>query len=780
MINDEEFICLLNSLSNSIKDFNRNNKQVYSNIYLNTDSLNEQTLFAKSVLNDIMLYLNQTIKLKLNYNTNEKYLRDKLFLIGERLERINELKNNIVFDFTSTQKHLNDFYENAKDVFRKMREIHNHKIEEIKIKGNIQENQKNNINNSQYINLNEKLISENAVIKFKYEEMLKENKQLKVMLNHKGKDFRIRNFSFDSFNDNNKKKLNSNNGVNITSIKKTFNIAKNDLNNGRKNLSVSSSNKKRNRHYRNPSNGNSIPVNTSNNSFNNNNNNTLTVSTQSNYSVGEIHNTNHINNKNNHCNSNKTINTSSINNYTCNNNNNNTVLASLVISFLTHMKNLQDSISSKSTQVKEMKFSFEIKKKQLKKTAQQILGVSSTQSQVIIMANNSLINSPREQSINELTTTVEKFKKEVSDLQNEIASLNKEISELKAEIVVKEEKLKNEKVMSKICEETLTNEKIKNKSLNDKINEITSINQKYENEISQLKTAITDCNNNIISISTVNENIIKEKDKLISSINNNLIKENKELKNKIAQIKNEYITHQNEEFELIKQKLIEINNDAAISLLMIRERLNKSNKNKVGNENEVGATNNNPNKTLSNINEQNSNFIDDELSSVSGIFLEEKKENEIQRSLDNVLNQQLITKTEPSQTGTIIAKNTEQSSTNLGTCVDNYQLQSNLKMLEENEVLLKNQLDLLKIEIKKTREERDELKVQLQNENISNKNENLIMLRQTFEKLIDCIQVTGKIKEYIIMILKLLSYNEDDIQKILNKKDKKNLFNLFG
>lgn len=779
MINDEEFICLLNSLSNSIKDFNRNNKQVYSNIYLNTDSLNEQTLFAKSVLNDIMLYLNQTIKLKLNYNTNEKYLRDKLFLIGERLERINELKNNIVFDFTSTQKHLNDFYENAKDVFRKMREIHNHKIEEIKIKGNIQENQKNNINNSQYINLNEKLISENAVIKFKYEEMLKENKQLKVMLNHKGKDFRIRNFSFDSFNDNNKKKLNSNNGVNITSIKKTFNIAKNDLNNGRKNLSVSSSNKKRNRHYRNPSNGNSIPVNTSNNSFNNNNNNTLTVSTQSNYSVGEIHNTNHINNKNNHCNSNKTINTSSINNYTCNNNNN-TVLASLVISFLTHMKNLQDSISSKSTQVKEMKFSFEIKKKQLKKTAQQILGVSSTQSQVITMANNSLINSPREQSINELTTTVEKFKKEVSDLQNEIASLNKEISELKAEIVVKEEKLKNEKVMSKICEETLTNEKIKNKSLNDKINEITSINQKYENEISQLKTAITDCNNNIISISTVNENIIKEKDKLISSLNNNLTKENKELKNKIAQIKNEYITHQNEEFELIKQKLIEINNDAAISLLMIRERLNKSNKNKVGNENEVGATNNNPNKTLSNINEQNSNFIDDELSSVSGIFLEEKKENEIQRSLDNVLNQQLITKTEPSQTGTIIAKNTEQSSTNLGTCVDNYQLQSNLKMLEENEVLLKNQLDLLKIEIKKTREERDELKVQLQNENISNKNENLIMLRQTFEKLIDCIQVTGKIKEYIIMILKLLSYNEDDIQKILNKKDKKNLFNLFG
>ena len=39
---------------------------------------------------------------------------------------------------------------------------------------------------------------------------------------------------------------------------------------------------------------------------------------------------------------------------------------------------------------------------------------------------------------------------------------------------------------------------------------------------------------------------------------------------------------------------------------------------------------------------------------------------------------------------------------------------------EDNEMLLRNQLELLKIEIKKTREERDELKKQIQHNNNNN------------------------------------------------------------
>ena len=93
--------------------------------------------------------------------------------------------------------------------------------------------------------------------------------------------------------------------------------------------------------------------------------------------------------------------------------------------------------------------------------------------------------------------------------------------------------------------------------------------------------------------------------------------------------------------------------------------------------------------------------------------------------------------------------------------------------------MLKNQLDLIKIELKKTREERDELKKKIEDVPLD-KEELLTMLKQTFEKLIDSIQLVGKVKDYVIMILKLLNYSEDDISKILTKKDKKNnLFNIF-
>ena len=100
-------------------------------------------------------------------------------------------------------------------------------------------------------------------------------------------------------------------------------------------------------------------------------------------------------------------------------------------------------------------------------------------------------------------------------------------------------------------------------------------------------------------------------------------------------------------------------------------------------------------------------------------------------------------------------------------------------MLVENETLLKNQLDLIKIELKKTREERDELKKKIEDVPLD-KEELLTMLKQTFDKLIDSIQLVGKVKDYVMMILKLLNYSDDDISKILTKKDKKNnLFNIF-
>ena len=922
-IYDEEFIGLINSLSNSIKDYNKNTRHFLNNINLNTSSLNEQTLFAKSALNDIMLYLNQTIKLKLNPKTNDKYFRDKLALINERLDRITELRNNITFDFSNTQKALNDFYEYAKEIFRKMRVVRNQKIEEINSKINFDNyiNKTNasgdtgdNNNNSMIVKKNEKLISEIAVIKFKYDEIVKENEKLKGMLKHTSNNtnnsnintninsnttttansIRKRNLSlgitrnvpkmntvhnsvnnsvmnsssstpkhntllYSSYNtitnssDNknaNKKQVK---GVSITSIKKSFNIDHD--NTKHRNSSASSSlsssmnkaiSNKKQRYNRNPqrnntNNINTIPISNSTCSGNSGNN-MLTVSTQSNHSASELiqgTTTTTIPTTNLNTNSNKTMNTTTNNNKTAlntssNSNNNsfcnhvtpvsttttnstNNTLANLVISFLTQMKTLQDSISSKAMNVKEMKRSFELKKKELKKSAETILGISSsitTSSQLITMANNSLNNSPRDKkTYNNMSTSTNSLFTSNEMNVNVVSNLNKEITELKAELIVKEEKLKNEKTISKVCEETLTNEKIKNKTLNDEISTLQHTNEtllnevsSLKNEIGKLKTTITECNSNIITISNTNESIINEKEIQIMNLN----KENRELKNKIAQIKNDFITHHDEEMELLKLKLIEINNDAATSLLQIqssqqlndtsvtlkeihsstndyintielikqyREDIEKVNsvieKRIINNNNNTPAlssnrnnnyivsssnrnnNNNNPNKTLSNINEQNSNFIDDELSSVSGIFLEEKKE-------------------------TVTDRKNDQHCSNIGNF--DMQLQNNIKLMEDNEMLLRNQLELLKIEIKKTREERDELKKQIQHNNNNNNEssccflkgpENEIMLKQTFEKLVECLQVTGKAKEYIIMMLRLMTYSEDDIQRVINKKDKK-------
>ena len=923
-IYDEEFIGLINSLSNSIKDYNKNTRHFLNNINLNTSSLNEQTLFAKSALNDIMLYLNQTIKLKLNPKTNDKYFRDKLSLINERLDRITELRNNITFDFSNTQKALNDFYEYAKEIFRKMRVVRNQKIEEINSKINFDnyvnkvnavDSGDNNIinnNNSTIVKKNEKLISEIAVIKFKYDEIVKENEKLKGMLKHNSNNNNIsnniintninsnttnnsvrkRNLSlgitrnvpkmntvhnsvnnsvmnsssstpkhntllYSSYNTitNSSENKNTNKkqvkGVSITSIKKSFNIDHDNTKhrNASATSSLSSSmnkaiSNKKQRYNRNPqrnntNNINTIPISNSTCSGNSGNN-MLTVSTQSNHSASELiqgTTTTTIPTTNLNTNSNKTMNTTTQNNKTAlntssNSNNNsfcnhvtpnttntNTSLANLVISFLTHMKALQDSISSKATNVKEMKRSFEIKKKELKKTAETILGISTsitTSSQLITMANNSLNNSPRDKkTYNNMSTSTNSLFTSNEMNVNVVSNLNKEITELKAELIVKEEKLKNEKTISKVCEETLTNEKIKNKTLNDEISTLQNTNEtllnevsSLKNEIGKLKTTITECNSNIITISNTNESIINEKEIQIMNLN----KENRELKNKIAQIKNDFITHHDEEMELLKLKLIEINNDAATSLLQIqssqqlndtsttlkeihsstndyintielikqyREDIEKVNsvieKRIINNTNALSSNrnnyivssnrnnnnnNNNPNKTLSNINEQNSNFIDDELSSVSGIFLEEKKE---------------ITdrKTEQNQIICTNITNNEHCS-NIGNF--DMQLQNNIKLMEDNEMLLRNQLELLKIEIKKTREERDELKKQIQH-NESNcflkGPENEIMLKQTFEKLVECLQVTGKAKEYIIMMLRLMTYSEEDIQRVINKKDKK-------
>ena len=138
-IYDEEFISSINSLSTSIKNYFQNNKLYLGNIKLISENISEQTLFLKSVLNDILLYFNQITKTRYDnmnksLNINEKYIKDKMKLINERIEKINEFKINMQQNIKNCELSFLSFYEEAKILFKNMKKIRIEKIENLKKK----------------------------------------------------------------------------------------------------------------------------------------------------------------------------------------------------------------------------------------------------------------------------------------------------------------------------------------------------------------------------------------------------------------------------------------------------------------------------------------------------------------------------------------------------------------------------------------------------------------------------------------------------------------------
>ena len=100
-----------------------------------------------------------------------------------------------------------------------------------------------------------------------------------------------------------------------------------------------------------------------------------------------------------------------------------------------------------------------------------------------------------------------------------------------------------------------------------------------------------------------------------------------------------------------------------------------------------------------------------------------------------------------------------------------------------------SQVEILKNELKNTKEEKNKLENKIKNfekkfgsfnldNNLFDKYENLQELKLNFEKLVENLQLIGKIKDYVIKIFKLLEYDEKEIKNILDKKGK-NLFDVF-
>ena len=666
-IYDEEFISSINSLSNSIKNYFQNNKLYLGNIKLISENINEQTLFSKSVINDILLYFNQITKARynnMNMNSipltsiNEKYIKEKMKLVNERIEKINDFKMIMVQNIKNCEMAFLSFYEEAKNIFKKMKIIRTEKIEnlnkKITVNKNININNINNLatsnnnnnnlsshnhnrtvshspshktyhinnnkNNSKnkliqkkpdnrnniklnnkiianlknnnkvnYVNNSNEDLNEIKNMKIRYIELLQENKKLKEDISKISRNTNYRQnkkvntisggtpskelasvikrcasatkkkyiqkpLSIGSLNNKNKKLNKSNSHSRIQTQAQTQSHITNTLSSladeENNNKLIKSTGKK----------SELIPIGSGAGALDRENNilsiskNSVDIST----GIGGSCRNNNMN--------------------IINNNSSNTTLASMVLSFLKEMKSLQENITKKVDNVKELKKNFELKKRELKKYSENIVenNFSSTYAGNNMNNLNNFIPDyskvkSKEQSVKasiesfnakenvnyndiikeyeiknkEQSNVIQKKEKEIEKLNKEIIDKSAKIESIEKELKSKEDKIRTEKEISNLKDEKLNSEKQKNKQKNDEISELKNKTEKIGVELQEAKNKISNLekiNNQLNESQNQQKKIIddlKGNSKLDLNKFNLLNKEYKQLEDENTSLKND-------------------------------------------------------------------------------------------------------------------------------------------------------------------------------------------------------------------------------------------------
>ena len=306
-------------------------------------------------------------------------------------------------------------------------------------------------------------------------------------------------------------------------------------------------------------------------------------------------------------------------------------LAQLLLNFLNQMKDLQENISKKSIDIYERKKKFEVKKKELKKICENIIynnSINNTQRSKFIFQTPEkefMNNNKFEDLINKLTEELklkeEKVNYEINKNKNLIEkneNLNIQIKELNSLIISQKEtidglnlineekkkKIEHNEFLEKNVNENLLKEnnelkKIINEkenkinelliqlqlnSNNDKIEKIKNLENeisKLNNEIINYKLKISQFNKDLISLSKKKDNLnindfsnnfnleeIKRKLENYKEKNNELNIENRQLKNKIAEIKTKFIAKDDDLINLKKDLILfNIETDNKINLI---------------------------------------------------------------------------------------------------------------------------------------------------------------------------------------------------------------------
>lgn len=145
---EQSFVDLINILSGSIKEYSKNLRSVSKKIETNAETAVNGLEQCKDSLNDLVYQMNS-----ITYKNSLQIIKEKAKLtckISESLEEINkeiQKQSKIVVGYNTT------FFENAKDIFKKLKSLHSEKMQDIKLLcDEFSSNQKTFSNTMSYIN----------------------------------------------------------------------------------------------------------------------------------------------------------------------------------------------------------------------------------------------------------------------------------------------------------------------------------------------------------------------------------------------------------------------------------------------------------------------------------------------------------------------------------------------------------------------------------------------------------------------------------------------------
>lgn len=115
VVYDDEIVLLINSLSKSIKEYYKSTKKAVSELNSIASSFSNQTLFTKCLINEISL--TKTM--------------NKLPELAENVDIINENKNIFDSHINNIDQGLHEFFEEARKLFKQMKNKRNQKIEDF-------------------------------------------------------------------------------------------------------------------------------------------------------------------------------------------------------------------------------------------------------------------------------------------------------------------------------------------------------------------------------------------------------------------------------------------------------------------------------------------------------------------------------------------------------------------------------------------------------------------------------------------------------------------------